>query len=375
MVLMAPTRRSNLLRVCILVLACVGILMLFTLVSPAGAATAPTFGSRVITNDGSGTLFDSTRRNVTAEVKNSGAASSKDSVLISGPLNGTRAKTWMLYAKSRFFNGGKRFPLAKLRTTVTFELKSESYTERIWNYDFDRYFNICVKGLKDVTAEGGNIYCSVYHAERVRYSQATKIIKNYPRPKVVSNTVDWPNPICTIGTTRVDTTLLLSDSNQVCQAGQATSNENEVPGCKSNLSREGYPQSTTTLALIPQIAGRPKSVSTTFLDCNQTGVKGPGWVETSVTTLPAPTVVVTSITGPDYIGYFTIAGTVVNNYRSATGITICITNTAGTLIKLSSLYLPYNRPGFTETWIYENWRLASDGTPTTTATAGFYSCS
>jgi hypothetical protein len=343
----------------------VAFFVLLTLSCGTASAQIPAFSTSVKTNDGRGILLDPIYRTVTASANNTGNAKSRSVVDIRVKYGGGEVRRiWTLYGSSPSIDGGKRFPLAKLRTTATFELKSESYIERIWNYDFDRYFNICVKGLKDVTAEGGNIYCSVYHAERVQYQQKTRVLKSYPRPKVVSSVTSWYAPICQPGATRVETSSLIEDRNQVCQDGIEVASSKYSAECV--YPWDSYPQQNVTTILVPRLAGKPKTTTTTTIDCEQRATKGPGWVTASITPLPAPTVTVTSMTGPDSINYYDIEGTLVSNYRATCWIDILITNTDGVVKNAPYAYVARAEPGVSATWS-TRWDADILGTPTSVA--------
>lgn len=43
-------------------------------------------------------------------------------------------------------------------------------TERIWDYNFDRYFNICLRQGIDVYAKDGHLYCDWYRPGRARWT-------------------------------------------------------------------------------------------------------------------------------------------------------------------------------------------------------------
>ncbi len=380
------------------ILVCL-VLGFLALVASASAATVPTFGKKVFPDDGSGWIQPSERWPIKASVWNSGDADviSEASFKISAPNSGTgtRTKLWVLYGKTMWLNGGKRFPLAKIRTTVMFTLTKAAYVEKIWSYNFDAYFNICVKGSKEVWAEGGYGYCKVYHAGRIDGVQKSKIVKNYPRPRVVSTTTEWADPICTPGTTNVDTSQLMVNISQVCQKDQVENRQ----GADGSLSPVvscgwwGYPQDTTITAKIPQIAGGMKVVKSFLRNCDP-GINGPGWVNISSEPLPGPTVTVTNISPVAYdpisiTEYVTITGTVTNNYRGSCDLQVSVTNLDGLPVIVGFVIVgPLTTEIWTEIWITSRWTNSQtnpirypsiNGTPTTTATItprnyGFYSC-
>ncbi len=303
------------------------------LVASASAATVPTFGKKVTVNDGSGRIQMYGQWSVRASVSHVGNAVSKTTFAISTPKGGTgtRTKTWTLYGSAKLLNGGKRFPLAQVRTTVTFTLIEAHYVEKIWNYNFDAYWNICVNGPKDVYAEGGNVYCEIYHAGRIDVVQKSKIVKNYPRPRVVKTTTERLNP--------ADLPFSFYDN----------------VGCGDDHT--GYPQDTIITAKIPQIAGGMKVVTTHSGSCSNEP-------------LPGPTATVTNISPIDK-GFITITGTVTNNYRGSCFTSVSVTNSAG----ISTVTAVATMAALaTTTWSTSYWYPPTDGTPTTTATVSTVGC-
>lgn len=331
--------------------------------APHAWATVPTFSKQVtIEAPKRGDLTGNERLQVGASVSVVGSGFALDSVRIRSPKSGSGrvTRTWVLYGRSAYLNNGRSFPLAQLQTTADFTLLNEKGYDRIWNYDFDRYFNTCLKGGYEISASGGNLYCDVHYLRSVEFRQTTRVTKQYPRPRVISTTKTWPNPICEVGATSVDTTSSpLEDVAMVCQDGAAESNSNEVPDCRP--AALAYPRTTTTVAVIAQVKGRPRPRTTVVTDCDQNAVRGPGWVVTSRTPLPAPTVTVTSIerSGP----YYVVRGTLVSHYRRNCGIDVYVVTADGASQK--SAYVWPATPGETHTW--QAWSTFGGQTPTSTA--------
>ena len=80
------------------------------------------------------------------------------------------------------------FPVAKGITTYTVSNLKRVYrpatSRRVYNTDFDNYWNLCVKSDREVWASGGRLYCTVTtpKVDRMTYrlTTSTKITKRYP---------------------------------------------------------------------------------------------------------------------------------------------------------------------------------------------------
>lgn len=84
---------------------------------------------------------------------------------------------------------GNQFPVADGTTKWTVAkyrwVYRKQITRKIWNSDFDEYYNTCISSLRDVRASGGRLYCTEVvrsGLDRVTYrlTQKTTITKRYP---------------------------------------------------------------------------------------------------------------------------------------------------------------------------------------------------
>ena len=80
--------------------------------------------------------------------------------ILEAPPRGVRRGGWSVWAE------GSR--VAAGRVSALFRLLRKERTTRIWDYQPDPYFNVCVrKGLK-LTSSGGHLYCDWTVPERSR---------------------------------------------------------------------------------------------------------------------------------------------------------------------------------------------------------------
>lgn len=98
------------------------VLTLGVALAPAPAAAEmplPTFSTKVIAPLKFGTLIDRYSVTVTARSPSTGDASTRNTLKLSLPSRGSRSVTrWVLVGRAPFVNGGRRFPLAILRTVL-----------------------------------------------------------------------------------------------------------------------------------------------------------------------------------------------------------------------------------------------------------------
>lgn len=63
--------------------------------------------------------------------------------------------------------------------------KTIHYRRRVWDYEFDRYINICINGNYRIYASGGNLYCNAQFRRRV-YRKVKVVTKAKIRWSVVA---------------------------------------------------------------------------------------------------------------------------------------------------------------------------------------------
>jgi hypothetical protein len=105
---------------------------------------------------------------------------------------GTQIIRWNALGWDTFLNKGQDIPLARLETTATFSRIQEAKRIKVFSYSFDDYYNKCIKENRDIWAEGGFFYCTIYQPQILQYSLATRIIRNFKRPRIESIVDEGP---------------------------------------------------------------------------------------------------------------------------------------------------------------------------------------
>ncbi len=305
-------------------------LVALTGASNASAALVPDWGPVKLSGGKTRTLTDVSKTTVkfVAASKPSGEGRIWEQAVRVPDSSTTVRRSFVATAKNPLLNGGKPFPMAAVTLTARLTLVARGYTEKIFSSNFDRYWNVCVSGAKSVTAEGGDVYCTVWHPKRVRM-QLSAVIKNYPRPKIISE-VDTGAiaPDCALGDTKSETltTYGLSRVFYECQDAQAADKADSTPYFRSYVvvsriwTGQRWVNSTTTANLkssgpswvktrtIPRCTNTDTTPSS-FIDDGQSKTTASGketvvsvctpggsWSVVSRTPLPAPTVSVSSFT-------------------------------------------------------------------------------
>lgn len=322
--------------------------------SLAVASEAPSWGPVKATGKQARILTDTSSVNLTFGTK--GKADDIDEALVISfrvPSSSTTARaTKLLTTTHPLINGGRRFPLARVVATARFTLLQRGYTEKIFSSNFDRYWNVCVNGAKSVTAEGGDVYCTVWHPERVRMVRSARIT-NYPRPKIIAETDLGPaNPKCTVGTQQLAT----GSSKRTAMLQE----------CRDGVSETGADWSKAKRTI--RVTARVFNGKTWVESSSDTLIEaaGPGWVDIGEQARPGPTIALTSMTSEavEYLGTrWTLRGTVTNNYGGTCWIDIYGKSTNGSWYQID--YLSSMSAGSTLSWGPTfSWYTSSKGDPT-----------
>ena len=281
-----------------------------------------------------------------AAIGKAGTPTAKWRVPVRVPSRTTRARTVRVLRTSfPALNGGKPFPLARVTATTSFTLLQRGYTEKIFSSNFDRYWNVCVNSAKSVTAQGGDVYCTVWHPERVRLVRSTRI-KNYPRPRIVSKTdLGSANPICPPGTRR--------------SVRGSTKRAEMIQECRDGASETGADTSSAkrTVRVTARIFNGKRWIESTTEALVE--APGPGWVDIGEQPRPGPTATITEKT--DHRGYWTLSGSVTNSYDESCWVEVFVKSTAGQWVAAGSA--SFYGPG-TQTWRDYYWSESTNGIPT-----------
>lgn len=328
--------------------------VIFVALGAGAASGAPQWGPVEATGAKTRVLTDASATNLPfAALGSSGASTAKWGVPVRVPSKTTRIMaTRVLTTSFPTLNGGKPFPLARVTATTSFTLLQRGYTEKIFSSNFDRYWNVCVNGAKSVTAEGGDVYCTVWHPERVRMVRSAKI-RNFPRPKVVSETdLGSANPTCAVGATRF--------------ASGSSKRVGMLQECREGSSTTGADGSSAkrTVRVTARVFNGTRWVESTTDGLVE--APGPGWVDIGEQARPGPTITLTSMTSEtvQYLGTrWTLRGTVTNNYGGSCWIDIYGKSTNGSWYQID--YLSSMSAGSTLSWGPTfSWYSSSQGDPT-----------
>jgi hypothetical protein len=255
----------------------IGIAAVLTALATAASASAfPTWQPVVMTSAKNRVLSDEASATVSFRAKSDDAAgSATTSIEVPYTARTRRAvRSVLVTATSDSVNGGKPFPLARARVTLTFTLLQQARDEKIWSSNFDRYFNVCVKEGKDVTASGGLLYCELHYPEKMRV-RAKARITNFPRPQLIAQAdVGAKQPACVPGTTKTE----------------AAGRSDDAYGCRDSAGAQPVDRTLRTTSRVWTGKNWVESASDTT-----TYGPGPAWIQTGSTPLPPPTIQVSDV--------------------------------------------------------------------------------